>query len=515
MSVEPPLSRRIEELAAYDEPEPRAADLEGTVGALRGDLSAVRAEIGSLRGELGAVRTDLDGLGGRLSGSVAASRTETSSLVRRVAELAGRFDLLGGRLDEVRAELPGLAREVREGLELLPVRTGSQLDDVVGRVADRVGVRIDTMGADVRRTVTSALESDARTATNAQAALVEARGALESRLALLEDTLDGLNERIESLAREGATTTTERLADVAAGVKGLETRLATLVDEQAGAAVRRMQEHNDRRLDDLAGRLTTEVQGRADDLRSELVEGLARSRGEQETTRTAVAEMAGDVRSALATITETVHARLGALTASVTEALEAERQRSRTQAEQLAERLEEALTAFQDDQRRRAQSDADRVEGLLQALDGRVEGVRSSMSAGLTDLRADVATEIGVLRPQLEDLAQAGVAAQAAAAQGRAELVAALEALRERMAAAHAAATEAVRAAVLETRDEVVSSGQTLREALLDRMQEQHTALVERLGEVGLQLTADTAATRETGERVAGLAAASEDVRRA
>ena len=240
VTVEPPLSRRIEELARFDEPEPDAAGLGGSVSALRAEVSAVRSELGSMRSELGAVRTDLDSLGGRLTGSVAASRTETGTLVRRVAEMAGRFDALGGRLDEVRADMPSIAREVREGLELLPVRTGTQLDDVVGRVTDRVGLRVDQMAADVRRTVTSALESDARTAAGTQAALVDARGALESRMAVLEDGLENVAERLEAFARDGAHTTKELLGELLGHVRRLDARVEQLGSEQVESVVARL-----------------------------------------------------------------------------------------------------------------------------------------------------------------------------------------------------------------------------------------------------------------------------------
>ena len=135
------------------------------------------------------------------------------------------------------------------------------------------------------------------------------------------------------------------------------------------------------------------------------------------------------------------------------------------------------------------------------------------MSA-VNDLRTDVATEIGVLRPQVEELTEATASATSASHALRGELSAELAALRERMASTTAASTEAVRAALVETRDEVAEGQRGLREALLDRLQEQHVAVTERLGALGGEVTSGAGATREAGERLAALGSASEEVRR-
>ena len=118
------------------------------------------------RGELAALRAELDGWSIRLTGAVAASRIETGTVVRRVAELGG----------------------------------------------------------DLRRLVTAERQDVERTAA-AQAATGEARVALEARMAVLEDTLDAMAERLEALARDGAHTTGDQLRALLATGARIERRL--------------------------------------------------------------------------------------------------------------------------------------------------------------------------------------------------------------------------------------------------------------------------------------------------
>ncbi len=121
---------------------------------------------GGPRGELAALRAELDGWSVRLTGAVAASRIETGTVVRRVAELGG----------------------------------------------------------DLRRLVTAERQDAERTAA-AQAATGEARAALEARMAVLEDTLDAMAERLEALARDGAHTTRDQLRALLATGARIERRL--------------------------------------------------------------------------------------------------------------------------------------------------------------------------------------------------------------------------------------------------------------------------------------------------
>lgn len=79
--------------------------------------------------------------------------------------------------------------------------------------------------------VTDALGRAAVDAAGAQTALEDSRAAVESRLAVLEDALDGLSERLEALARDGASTTTDRLEALTTAVRRLDDRVAAALEE--------------------------------------------------------------------------------------------------------------------------------------------------------------------------------------------------------------------------------------------------------------------------------------------
>ena len=195
MTVEDALARRIEQLVREADAAPDGA-------------AAVRADLAALRG-------DLHGL----SDALAAGRAETAAVARRLTELAARTDLVGGRVDEVGASLP--------------VSTAASLDTAVTRLLEALAGRLDDAVADVRQTMTAAREDDARSSAAAGASMVEARGAIESRLAVLEDALEAVGERIESLSRDGASTTTSRLEVVGRDVAALVERVDALADVQA------------------------------------------------------------------------------------------------------------------------------------------------------------------------------------------------------------------------------------------------------------------------------------------
>ena len=141
-----------------------ATRLEQLVG--RGGDDPVGADLGDLDSELAALRAELDGWSLRLTGAVAASRIETGTVVRRVAELGG----------------------------------------------------------DLRQLMTAAQQDAERTAA-AQVASGEARASLEARMAVLEDTLDAMAERLEALARDGAHTTRDQLRALLATAARIERRL--------------------------------------------------------------------------------------------------------------------------------------------------------------------------------------------------------------------------------------------------------------------------------------------------
>ena len=142
-----------------------ATRLEQLVG--RGGDDPVGADLGGLQSELAALRAELDGWSLRLTGAVAASRIETGTVVRRVAELGG----------------------------------------------------------DLRRLMTAERQQDAERTAAAQAATGEARASLEARMAVLEDTLDAMAERLEALARDGAHTTRDQLRVLLAAAARIERRL--------------------------------------------------------------------------------------------------------------------------------------------------------------------------------------------------------------------------------------------------------------------------------------------------
>jgi len=501
------LTRRIEELAAFDDADAAAAPPSLDVSALRVEVAGVRADLGSLRAEMGAVRADLDGLGGRLTGSVAASRAETGTLVRRMTELATRLESVGGRVDEVRTGMPTLAREVREGLDQVPSRTSERLEELSAGMSDSVGRQFEDLAADVRRTLTSALEQDAGAAAGTQAALADTRGAIEARLAVLEDCLDGMAERIEALARDGAGRTTEKLVEVETRVRSVAGRL----DEVADQVVNRLQEQTEQRLTALTAQLTAH----SDELRRDLTAGLEQAAAQNAAVTASVNTLADSVRTALEGFSTTVDAGISGLGSSVTAALTEGREESRAGLDAVVDTLFKTVTAQQDQLLGRTEVQSMQLTALQHAVEDRVEGVRTQMTKAAADLRADVMAEIGAVRPQVEELAAASTSTGESFRGLRVDLADALEALRVRLGQSSTESTEAVRTALTELRGEVESLTRGVREGVLDRLEERFGALSSRLAEVSGTVTGSANAARETQERVASLAAASDEVRRA
>lgn len=142
-------------------------------------LDALRAEVSALRGDVQRLEAGLPHLGDRLTAVVAAGRAETGALVRRVGDLGSRLGAPGGS---------------RAAPDSTPAPESSP------------------------------------------AAPEDVEGALEARLAMVEDVLDGMAERLEALARDGARTTTELLSRVAAAVDALQDH-ARQVAARDGAAL--------------------------------------------------------------------------------------------------------------------------------------------------------------------------------------------------------------------------------------------------------------------------------------
>lgn len=510
------LTRRIEQLAAYEADEGDGAAANLIVSTIRGEIGAVRAELGSLRSEVGAVRTDLDGLGGRLTGSVAASRSETGTLVRRIAELAARVDGVGGRVDDVRNGLPGLSREVRETLGQVPQR--SDLDAASAGLREALNNRLDDVAADVRRSVATALEQEAQSAASTQSSLVDARGALEARLAVLEDTLDAMTERLESLARDGARTTTARLAELAAGVSALERRVEEQGREAAELLVGRLRDVTETRMAELENtlydRLSMVLRARTEELRDDVVSALERTSEESTQSRAAVGELADSVSRGLDGFGAVLDRSLTGLGGSVSSAIAEGRAQSRSDLDDVANRMAGTVTSLQDDLGRRAEQSDERLGALRSGVEERLEALRGQVVAALNAARSDVATEVGLLRPQVADLTAASHAQVDAFSSLRMDIADAVEGLRERVTAVTTESAASVREALGETRTEVAERTRALRDEVTARVEQVFAGVVDRLGDLAADVTSGTAATRASTERLASLVSASDDVRR-
>ena len=516
--MEDALSRRIEELALAADPDSAPsrddAALNGAVNAVRAEVVAVRADLASLRGELGAVRGDLDGLSGRLTGSVAASRTETGSLVRRVAELTTRMEVVGAQVEEVRTAVPGLGRDLREGLDLLPVRTGTALGEASGRITDQLGSRFDAAITDVRRTVGSALDGSARSAAAASAALVDARGALESRLAVLEEAVDSVSERLDSTTRDASVRVVDRVQAVGADLTALGAGLKLAGADQVDRTVERLTTSTGTGLDALSVALHDQVRRSTEELRVELTDGLARQQRESEQTREAVDALAESVRTALAGFAEALGNGLTGLGSSLSGALGESREQHRTEIVGLSGRLLASVGDLELGLGRQQVETAARLDALQAALEARSESVRSGVASALEQVRSDLGSEVGVLRPLVEGVAGDVAGQSAAASLLRTDVLDALESVRERVTTSTTAAVHGVRTTLDTTRSELGEAQRQLRQAVLDRLEEQHTVTVTRLEEA--RAARDAAAAADQGRAdalVSALGQSTEGVR--
>ncbi len=513
------LTRRIEQLAAaVEEPEgDSSAALTALVGALRAEIGGVRAELGALRSETGAVRSDLDGLGGRLTGSVAASRTETGTLVRRVAELATRVDGVGGRVDDVRNGLPSLTKELREGLDALPTRTTARLDELSVSLTRLMDERADAIAADIHRTMAGALERDARTAGTTATAMEDARVALESRLAMLEDTLHGMTERIEALSRDGASTTTSRLEELAGSVGELDRRIVDDGRDSAELLVGRLREVTDTRMGALEAslfdRLSDVLRTRHDELRVEVLGALESAREDAAGERERVQELEEALRGALAGLGGALDRSLTGLGTSVTAALTEAGERHDRGLVALHERLDDAVGTLATAAAERDQAQTVRLGELQVAVERRLDQVRGQVSTGMTALRGDVGTELGQLAPRIDELAVAGSAQAEAVRVLRTDVVGTVSDVSDRLLTAGSDNAEVLRGAMTDTRGEIAALTRALRKDLLDRIEEKYAHVADRLAEAVTQAETATSAGRGVSEHVAGLLQLSEELR--
>ncbi len=503
------LTRRIERLAAASVDEPgEGAAVAALVGALRTEIGGVRAGLTSLRTDTGAVREDVEGLGARLSGSLDAGREQTSELAQRVQGLAARLELVAGRVEELSDVLPPLSDEVRQGFRQVPVETGERLDALTSQLSITVGQRLDGVSEDVSRVLAAAMQSQSETAAAQASALDEARTTLESRLAVLEDTLDAVSERLEALAREGAGTTTATLSALTGTVAELDERiLADGAEAEALAAER----HDvlDARLDQLRGslldRLRSDLAERDEALRAELVASLESGRAEAREDRQAVSDLAVTVRGALEGFASVVDRSLSELGRSLTVALAESREETRSELDEVTERFGSTAQSLQADLVSRDEAAAGRVEALRGRLDETSEQTQAAQAAALAELRAEATTgwaaaaeRLDALRPGLDE-SLLGVRTQ-------------LEQLDESMRVAQARivadTAEALSTSVASLRDDLGTTAQTQSEQMAARVDDAHGAVLSRFTEFSDELgrttaaaaaaTAATAAARDT-----------------
>ena len=504
------LSRRIEQLAALAGDEPDATGSGTAVASLRGELAGLNADLAALRGEVGSVRTDIDGLAGQITGSVAANRTETGTLSSRIADLVNRIDVVGVRVDEVKSDLPLLVREVRDGLALVPVRTGAKFDELAGKLGESIGTRVDAVAGEVRRTVAAALEREADNAAATRGLMSEARSALESRMAVVEDALDALSERLEALLRDGAHTTRDQLRELAVSLAGLEQRVDAASGEQVERIVARLQGVIEHRLDNFSAVLADATRTRNEQLRRELLDMLTRASSEQESTRNQVAVLVDAVQLAAAEQVVATTALIGGTAASLAEV----REDIQTELDDVAERLLVTVADLRAQQDAQAVSLEARADALQASLEGSLDAVRAQVATAMEAARADVAADVAALRPPLEELVAGTAALAHAGAADRAERQHALDTVGERVAFSVSASTGSVQTALDDLNNRFGDATRSTHEALLDRLGEHHSTVTGRLADVAAATAGSTAASRDAGERLAALATSQEEIRR-
>ncbi len=156
----------------------------------------------------------------------------------------------------------------------------------------------------------------------------------------------------------------------------------------------------------------------------------------------------------------------------------------------------------------------DVAAGQLAGIQTSVEAVRSQVTAVTTTLRSDLSIEIGMLTPRLDEISVGGMATGEAVRSLGSDVTGALEGLRDRPLIVTGKSVEQGGHAVAETRSAVQGTTRATREDLLARIEEQYAAVAERLGALAADVSGSTAATRESGERLAALATLSDEVRR-
>jgi len=315
--------------------------------------------------------------------------------------------------------------------------------------------------------------------------------AVEGRLAVLEDALEGLSGRLEALGRDGARTTTTLLQGLDATVRRLPAVLAARDDELRAellSALRSGQESAARdraatqelalavrgTLDALTSALVDE-DARADRSRAALEAGLDRVRTSVTTELAGVRrDLASQVATSTAAQTTALGARLEALTTAAAsstttrlQALTAASEVLRRDLDELGAGMVSATSELVAELRARGEREAEHLRTSLQAVrtgfDSRAEELAATLARGLLD----IAEEVDVATTTTRDAASRVTVLTELTETQRAE--------GERL--------------LREVQADVVDAGRSLREELLGRTSSLLDELGQRLGDVEARLS--------------------------
>jgi hypothetical protein len=348
-------------------------------------------------------------------------------------------DALARRIEQLAAALPEGTAEAPREAELV-----EGLRAEMGALRAELGAVRAQSGAQVQRS---------------DVGLDDLRGALEGRLALLEDALDGLSERIEALARDGASTTTSMLSGLDATIRRLPAVLAAR-DEELLASLRsdREQAARDR---ETTQELALAVRSTLDALSSALVDEDARAARQRAALDAGLDRVRTQVTTELAGVRRDLAAQLATQTAAQTTAL------------------------------------GMRLEALTSAA--------SATGTALQELRSDLLTSVGELREQVATTS-AGTTSATAELQ---TLTAASETLRRDLDELGAGMVSATSELVAELRARSAREAEHLRTSLdavrtgFDaRAEELTTALTRGLLDIAEEVDVATTTTRDAASRV-------------
>ena len=217
-----------------------------------------------------------------------------------------------------------------------PAVVSAAIQTAVSRLEGNLEAKVDTLGGDLRRTLSAGLTQAAAGSRAAETAWTDARWAAEERLAAIEDTLDALAERLEAVTRDSYTRTDERLGRVesrrwsrcrprccrrrtrrkswADEIRGALGHVATALDRSLGSlgesltdAMRLSRDADRTHLDEVLAQLrealdeaVTTLDRRISLTRDDATAATADLRGFLESFQAATEERLEDVRSALA-----------------------------------------------------------------------------------------------------------------------------------------------------------------------------------------------------------------------